>query len=637
MAKSTVLLTDSLPGPGRPGPLLTSLGVLVGLVVLALLLPFTRQPTEIFLAGLLPPLHEEQREGRLGAWAGGRDVVILLSQGAIAAAAQLQSFEAAQWSCAWLNLVEQELGPASVCDVDSASAAQVAGARVLIVTRSAASRSPGHEVVAAAEQVARRGGVVLLEVPGPGWQGLSGVLLGEEPRNVSPGVFRGRPLKYDWFPASLSGRRPREGSWLSRLAEMPGQTWTYEILLMDPQAEPAGSLDGQPLLVTRPLGPGRVLSLAFDLGFQLQALQQGMPHGPGWVVEEVQGVFPGVVETQDLVCAQQMLDNPLPYADMLEAWMVGLLQEAAGPLPGWWRFPEARPGALILTHLDAEGQEGRALARLEREQGVAPTVFRPGPQAGEGCWRPAHAELGLLWERSFLGLPGRWLPTRLPLARQLAGQRTCRLARADWGRDYARPFRIMAAAGIRLDSSYGPSAGRGYLFGTGLPYRALNSDGLPLDIYEWPWLAALPSVPGPCLERLRRDSLEALHQALVLQASAGSEARVAEILEQSREEGLWLPTLREGLAFYGARLQSPLSSTWQAGLLHLRCRPAGRGLWLLVPERWGPLRLVAAVGPEGPLPRRRLQILDRECVLLEPPAGDSAIEVRYETLEDGTR
>jgi hypothetical protein len=66
--------------------------------------------------------------------------------------------------------------------------------------------------------------------------------------------------------------------------------------------------------------------------------------------------------------------------------------------------------------------------------------------------------------------------------------RLCRLHYLMWDTEWARPFAQLAAAGIRLDSSYGPDWHcKGYLFGTAYPFHPLDPNGLPFTLWELPY------------------------------------------------------------------------------------------------------------------------------------------------------
>jgi hypothetical protein len=76
----------------------------------------------------------------------------------------------------------------------------------------------------------------------------------------------------------------------------------------------------------------------------------------------------------------------------------------------------------------------------------------------------------------------------------------------------------MAATTIQLDSSYGPDYNcRGYMFGTGYPFRPLDVNGLPFDLHELPYNHSEmeSGVDGEYLRGLAERSASGDHTAIV--------------------------------------------------------------------------------------------------------------------------
>lgn len=632
---------------GTAGPWLTRLFLKMGAAALAalllfVLLPGTRPYVPTALSLLAPPVSEPELSGSPALYGGEADALLVVSHEAILRAAKEGRFEAALWSYAWLNLLEQEFGRPAVADVEGLRASQFEGRRLVVLTRSATLAAPAEGLSEALGRFADAGGVVLLEMPGGDWAGLAGVVLTEGLVNPAARTWRGAPLELEALPPSLRDLPgpSNSGPDLPLLRDMPVHTWLKLGLMQDRDVRSLGRLAGQPALYWRPRGRGAVLTLPFDLGFQIQSLQQGTPGGPGWTVPESAGLIPGLVETQDLVASPSMLDNPVPFADLLEGWMASMVEDAGGALPSWWRFPYPFDGVLAVSH-DEEEQGlvgfGR-LHALENSLDVRATVFvLPGEDLGRR-WPDSADDVELHWNRF---MQGQWPPYRSSsLAEQVAqvgrvrgtAPRLCRIHYLAWGSDYAAPFRRMAAAGLELDTSYGPNRGRGYLFGTGLPFRALDANGLPLATREWPFVAQedWSGVDAGWVGSLLEDSARSFHQAPVLLLHphkwvAGEEGRayLEEVVEAARRRRHWLAPMAEYHRFLQLRGEALATSRLDGEDLVADLVAPGPGLALRLPGRAQGVLLDGS-----PARTRRLRSGDRWHVLVEVPPGAHRLTAR---------
>lgn len=611
------------------------------LVAILVVLPKTRPYVPTLLSLFRSPDAEPEISGSPDLETGPGDALLVVSHEAILEAARPGRFESALWSYAWKGLLEQEFGRPAVVDLERLSSQALSGRRVVVLTRSATLAPPGPGVLEALRGVAAEGGAVLLEMPTEAWADLSGVVLSEVV-NPAARTWRGAPLEIQELPATLEGppEPTRAGATLALLHDLPVHTWLKIGVMQDPQVRSLGRISGEPVLYVATRGRGAVLTLALDLGFQIQALQQGTPGGPGWRVPEAWGLIPGLSETQDLVAAPSMLDNPVPYADLLEGWMAGLLEDAAGPLPGWWRFPAELDGLLAVSHDEEEqGLESfGALLPWERELELESTIFvMPGPDLGER-WPSSAGDLELHWNRF---LQGAWPPYRaLPLAEQVeqvravrgSPPRLSRLHYLAWGTDYAAPFRRLAAAGIELDSSYGPNRGRGYLFGTGLPFQALDVNGFPLPIREWPFVAQEDwyGVDASWVRRLLDDSSRSFHQApgLLLHPHrwvAGPQGRryLEEVARAARERRHGLASMAGYHAFLERRNRAVAASRRLGDRLVVDLLAPGPGLALRLPGEVQEPRLDGVA-----VPSRVVRLGDRRFALVAVPAGRHRLEAR---------
>ncbi len=619
-------------GPSWFGRLLLGSGLAVaGLLVILLLWPRTHRYVPVLLSLFLAGPGGARTAGAPVYRAGPADALVVVSRRALSRAAEAADFDSTLWSYAWVGLVEQEFGSPAVVDLDDLRAGDLTARRLVVFTRSATVGTPSPETLAAARTAARQGAALILELPGPDWSALSGLVLGPVPANPRGRVWRGQPLEFQDFPGTLAGAPMRPS--LALLQEMPVFTWMAQGLMQEGSVRGLGRLSGQNLVYVRPEGRGQVLSLGFDLACQVQALQQGAPSGPGFTVTERQGLVPGLVESQDLVLGPTMLDNPVPYADLLEGWVADLAEDAAGPVPGWWRFPYAYDGVAALSH-DEEGLGQEAftdLWALEARSGVPSTSFVLAGRDLAQRWPEPPQNLQMHWNRF---MAGSWPPYEWP---DLAGQvarlqswqgRRPRLNRNHylaWSEDYADPFRQMAAAGLDLDSTYGPNRGRGYLFGTGLPFRVLDQDGLPLPVWEWPFVSQedWSGVDSSWARRLLDDSSRAWHQApLVLlhphRWVATPEGRrfLEEFVQQARARRHLVTSMEGYHRFLQRRLGARLCSRFRDGVLKADLEAPGPGLALRLPAT---IREVQVDG--RPARVRRVRLNDRWRLLVEVPPG----------------
>jgi len=517
---------------------------------------------------------------------------------------------AQDWSYGWVNLLAQEFGPAAVLAPAELTPERLAGRRAVVVTRSvAAAGGPGPLLgpfVAA-------GGLLFVEQPGPGWSLAAGVQPAGDLRPLTSLTLAGAP-----------GRLPE-------LARLPG-TWSAQPLQCTPPATPLVLAAGEPRICAAPQGRGLVVVSGLDAGALLPGLQQGLPPGPGdGLATRHPAPLSPHLQTADLVADVRLLDNAVPYADLLERLLAGLL-DLAGPLPRWWGYPEGRPGAYLVTH-DEEGMGDRATWMVDLERtlpgGRSTWFLLPGSGLtthGVGLLRAGGA-LGLHWDLTadpqngnllLTGIgPVRPLATRLTLGEQ--GDWYLRRVGVSptlnrnhyllWEESWAAPFARLAAAGVLLDSSYGPDVQcRGYLFGTGRPFTALSEQGLPLPIQELPFQVAeeLGGADAAFLEELLAQSARRYHTAVVAlfhpnvfrwRPAVSTFLSYRDGFARAAHHGLWIADLEELRRFEQARQESPLASDFQEGRLTVAATARVPGLTLALPATWQGRPLVRLHAP----------------------------------------
>jgi hypothetical protein len=254
--------------------------------------------------------------------------------------------------------------------------------------------------------------------------------------------------------------------------------------------------------------------------------------------------------------------------------------------------------------------------------------------AGDG------AELALHWQRGFYGRFlerigwGRLRPVARELGlggqtrvlREKAGPEARVIANRNhgllWDPEFGATFGALAAAGYRVDSSYGPAGplAFGYVFGTGLPFRALDRSGLPLPLHEHPFLAQDDErLSRDLLRRLLEESRARWHQALnvIFHSQVMTRRPSAETFETwlesfalARGHDHALLRVSELQEHREACERSPLALLSEG---RIEAAPAAPGLWIRVPEG-------AAAHLPGAASRPRIETLGRTYVLV--PAGE---------------
>ncbi len=427
--------------------------------------------------------------------------VIVSRAGIEAEAGAPPPFSQRDWGLAWTNTVQQEIGPCRVLDAARLSDEPLDRYGLLVVTRGARGRLDAAAVARLAAWVASGGGLIA-ELPGPELAALTG--LSEE---LPPG----RAQAWLPFAADPAFLAPREG-----LARLPLWTRLPEVVAVPPGSAVLGTLAGRPAFLSRPHGEGVVVTVLCDFGLFLVATQQGRPEEDYTVVNRYGEHLAPDLKTADLMADGAYRDNDVPLADLLERALVAHVRGRV-LVPALAPWPDGAPGVYLMTHDDeSRGAKAQWMPDDEAARGVPSTIYyiptaqlaRAGPDrdsvakvAADGHavglhWVRGHGEYAL---RRLTGLPklgpfmreivlpgqaarvAAALPDRAPV-------RHTRIHYLLWDREWARPFAQLAAAGIALDSSYGPDFNcKGYLFGTAYPFHPLDASGLPFPLWELPY------------------------------------------------------------------------------------------------------------------------------------------------------
>ena len=448
----------------------------------------------------------------------GADTLVVIDYEAIRQSGD--TFEELDFSVAWIDLVQREIGPVSATTPDEVTPDTLDEFRAVILTHSVAD-DLSEAAVETFREYALDGHTLVVERPrGEARQlfsadGAAGVRTGRQITHVS-GVDDDFVADFESMPV---------------LTDYIGSTSPRD------DAETLLAIDGAPVVYVRPFGDGRVVTVDFDLGRQLVTLRQGRPDADFGVHPPEDVRRPP--RTADLVADDDLLGAPVPYADLLERFITYEVLVRRGAIPGLWAYPDAAAGAVIIAHEDARLGDGGAWKLDDAaERGISSTLLTTvdaglTEEKAESI-RTRNGQIGLAWrpddpsvalyER--LGV-GRFEPLRQSrnLDDQLdelgsvvsAGRiRTARSLYGIWSDEWTAPLEILAAGGIRADFSYETPSHRGYSFGTGRPYLPITAEGLPLNLRQYPITAPATADDGPSVDDLLARSAEGHHQLLTV-------------------------------------------------------------------------------------------------------------------------
>lgn len=455
----------------------------------------------------------------------GGEVLIAVDSGRIAQSAQEGAFSQVDWSYAWINTIEQEIGPHTVLERAELRSADLARYRYVILTHSAAAHVADRDLVGHLRNYVRAGGVLVLERPSAALREAFSAD-GQGGQRRAGAITRVHQMAPRY--ADLLKQMPLETSYVGSSGPARGAT-TYL------------SMDETPVIYRRPEERGHVITVEFNYGLQLVAMQQGRPEEDFSVRNRYPEVLAPALESNDMAMDASLLDNPTPYADLLEKYLVHQVMGDARPVVALWPFADGKQGALLMTH-DEEmmGNKADWMATWEQTRGAtssnfiipnefftskgARSILGAGgdvqlhwnrPQSGQGLFEPVGVwKINPFVRAHTLKQQVEDLNALLPRGRKVMANRNHYLL---WGQEWTEPFQQMAAVGLSADSTYGPDKGcRGYLFGTGMPFWPMDVNGLPMPVQEFPLISAedLGGVDQAWLFQRFRDSQLGYHQVI---------------------------------------------------------------------------------------------------------------------------
>jgi len=615
--------------------------------------PYVQKASEARTEGSRPP---DRTEG---------DILLLLPD---APAARAESFDSLDCSYGWYNSLWQHFGSFATALSRNLSPEFLAGRNVVIVPRRVAREMPSNGISALAS-FARDGGQVVLEQPGDGWERLTGI-------STSGDV---RPAQHITSVEGLGVH----GRMRTHLPDVPLTGSLQPSPALDPWPEGRALLDvdSQPGLTAKRLGDGIVYTFLFEFGCTITALQQGEPTSD----MRFEPSSPASLQpTAKRVASEEMLTANVPYADLLEQAIFNRLSEFR-PLPRLWMYPGSRAGALLQMHptpdrlrpslgyLDyARRQDGRSTLFVASDR-ISSTEF--------GIARQTGADLGMLWVRGLdrpKAIETVGLGALRPYARELSlkqqkrqfdtrsgSSNDVRLVRTEGATHldaWSRTFQQLAAADLGVDASFGPTGEdrHGYLFGTGFPFYPVDRRGLPLPVFEQPFVLEGPNLNRKRLAEMLRNSNNYYHQSLAVSIpsdamqtnpSPGILLAYRDVFELADNHRHWVTSVGDFIDFLSARRRSVLTSQWDpdkrrltisVNLLGARVPSLEEGAFpgVAVPRAHDNEEIDRIVVDGGDFPRRQLASSgpghER---IIELPPGRHTVSVFYkqppEEMEDG--
>ena len=589
------------------------------------------------------------------------DFLLVVDYGAFASSPE--QFAETSFSLAWLNTLQQEVGPVSLLDAPQFLDVDLSKYRCLILTRSVSRHSTWQPKV---RSFLERGGTVVMEMP-------EGELRALASADGKGGIRQAQNITY------LSGLAPEymealAGLNLSNMTQIAGSAGPLD------ESTTWMTIDGVPVVYSKSYALGTVVTVDFNYGMLLTSLQQGRPLDD-FKIRNVTGT--SSIETMDLAMRESV---ELPLADILERFLIyGVINESM-PVVSFWPFFDGMDGALIVSHRE-EGLGDAAvwMPQYEATFKATSTLFATYPLAfsddGLDKLLQIHAELGLLFdlqvdersrakdpvgmfkfspvwrllnvEEQALGMKAV-LPEKTPL---LSAQSRDGI----WFSHYTHAFRTLSTAGFRADASYrSASDAPGYGFSTGFPFMPIDTNGLMFNILEFP--VQFPDMKDAAqleiLTQYLTASEKAHHELISISLEPGAYARDpnAEMFETwqsvyrlASEHRHWITSILNYFRFSRARFSSELKTrvvemtnnhNKKMQVIRIETLAPEAGMYVSVPKKlsnWNysdTRRGVQRVREEGvlsdSLQTRPVSLFGYERVLVPLTKGFNAIDVIYE-------
>ena len=445
-----------------------------------------------------------------------------------------ENFMDMSFSLAWLNTFQQEIGPVALMGSDEFQNADLKSYKTLILTSSVADQGSWAPRI---RSFLERGGTVIMEMPSAGLREIASA-------DGKGGIRTAQIMTF------VSGAPPEtmevlSSLHLSNMTQLIGSAGPLE------DAQTWMTIDGVPVIYSKKYALGRVITVDFNYGMLIAALQQGRPLDNFEIRNQRET---SRIETSDLGAESNLT---LPVADVIERFLVyGVLNDAA-PVVGLWPFFDGMDGALLVSHREnGNGDASLWMSQYESTFKASSTIFVTSPltltDSGLDIVDASHAEIGLMFEifddtraREPIG-PFKISPVwrQLNIGEQVDAVKarldehtpliTSQTRNGLWGDSYTQTFRMLSAAGFKADASYRADPENvGYAFSTGIPFMPLDTNGRLFNILEFPVIFPEMTTPEQAagLESFLAASERDLHEVLSVSFEPGAYAHnpVAEV------------------------------------------------------------------------------------------------------------
>ena len=529
------------------------------------------------------------------------------------------------WSLAWANTLEQEMGAFRIIDIDEEKEISFKDLNLVIVTRSVKNKMP--DLLPGLKDYVKEGGCLIVEMPDNASKDLTGLIVG------CPERWEG---KVSWVNTTFFTEA-------SMLEGEQVHTDIVPVLEGDESSSVVLKMGSNPVILFRRLGEGLVEALLYDHGLFLVSTQQGIP-GEDFRVEDRWGNRKVLSPIDMLRFDPDSGPREIPVADVIERLIIGTI-DVVRPLARPWYFPVDYDGAALMTHdEDWYGDDSTYMTDYEESINTSSSFFiipdsSISSSAIESMYR-SGADVGIHWNREtdrWLGIFRRspsldeqieLLGGKLPDNRSITA---CRIENFRWGSDWSRPFGILEANGIEADLTFG--RGRGYLFGTGLPYHPMDKNGKPFSMWEIPfqnlptwWGGGDVAYMSTLFSRSKNTYHEAIGALYHPQDCANQRAAYDDwvgFFTAAKETDHWIVDVGEFCSWWKDRTQMGIDTSWEGWKLSVRSKAPGDNLVLMLPKTTADGR--SFVGDSY----RETSVLGLSYVLVQVPLSDVPAVVEW--------
>jgi len=560
------------------------------------------------------------------------DFLLIVSLKGIKKAAVKKSFNKQDWSCAWINTLMQEAGSFAVLDLEKVDKKQVMSRSVIILSKSA-TEAVSEGLIKTLDIFVKKGGMLILEQPTNKLSRLFGVTFDSKQIN---------PKKITYLDQSYKE--------YEIIKNLPLYTFLNKILHKEKNIKTLLAFDDLPAILKKKQGKGMVLTLCFDFGLQLTAVQQGKPLN-NYIVKSKTGLK-DLCGSEDLILDKSLENNKYPLADILEKFIFEILMKHR-PIPRLWYFKDNYSGAVIMTHdEDYFGDRIKYMIDYEKAINATSTFFiAPSDKISKKIVSLLleNSEIGIHWDRMKYFLfylfnnaisDERHLSNQINLFRSkykkdIISNRNHFLK---WDNHYTNTLRLLYKNNIKIDSSYGHTNGKGYFFGTGFAFYPLDTNGLVIPILEIP-LQIQDIRAGANIQYIKdligRNNKE-YHGLLVFlfhpqKSMPGSRAGKVwmETYKLADYYGQWLTNFQEFYDFFNKRQNSVIKSKFANDRLSILVNSTDQAI--MVPFKYNSKKIKTIKIDRSQIKHKKLvNIINFKYCLIKMAKGKHLLQVFYE-------